>query len=169
LGGGLTALGKQQAKRLAQRLRTFPANMIHHSTLRRAVETTRIIARALPDVPLRPARVLQECIPCVPLEFADHFANVSPEALERDGRQAQRALARYFVPARSERHGIIVSHGNLIRYFVCTALGAPVESWANADINQCGLSIVRVEPDGRRKLLTFNDTGHLPDHMLTFI
>ena len=91
-----------------------------------------------------------------------------PEALERDRSQAQRAFARYFIPARTDRHEIIVSHGNLIRYFVCSALGAPAEAWANADINQCSLCVIRVEPDGRKVVLAFNDTGHLSEQMLTF-
>jgi broad specificity phosphatase PhoE len=155
--------------RIAKRLRTVPAAVIHHSTLRRAAETAVIVAQALPAVLLCPARLLQECVPSVPLEFAGYFVDMPPEALERDRSQAHRAFARYFVPARTERQEIIVSHGNLIRYFICSALGAPPEAWANADINQGSLCVIRVEPDGRKVVLAFNDTGHFSERMLTFI
>ncbi|MGH2522771.1 MAG: histidine phosphatase family protein [Anaerolineales bacterium] len=170
LGGSLTALGKRQARLIARRLSALPIRVIHHSTLRRARETAEIISARFSDVPLRPSRLLCECTPCIPLGFTEHFSHLSPETIEQEGQQAQRAFEKYFRQARrGERHEVVVCHGNIIRYFVCRALQVPPEAWANTDIHHCGLSQVEIRPDGRVKLISHNDTGHLPESMRTYV
>lgn len=170
LGNGLTALGRKQARLAARRLSSLPIAVIHHSTLRRAAETADIIAAKFPGVPLRPARLLWECVPSVPAGFEAVFAHVPPEEIRRDRRRAARAFAKYFKRARGgDRHEIVVCHGNLIRYFVCCALQAPPEIWANADVHHCGFSVIVINPDGRVRLVSHNDTGHLPRPMQTFV
>jgi len=197
LGGGLTALGREQAEFTAQRLAGLPINMIHTSSLRRAAQTAGIIALHFPEAPVKPARVLWECIPFMPKKFVqwyqEHAAelesgkariphpylqwlNIFPhtipfEKIEAGFRQAERAYARYFKPVRgaNDRHEMIICHGNLIRYFVARALGAPPESWVHSDIANCGLSEVIVASDGTTMLIAHNDTGHLPDGKRTFL
>jgi len=169
LGGRLTALGRKQAELTARRLSQLPISVIHHSDLRRAVETAEIIARKLPGVPLRQSRQLRECIPNVPAAFGGHFANVSKEELVRGHEQAKNAFMRYFKPARGgERHEIVVCHGNLIRYFVCCVLQASPDAWANMDIYNCGISEVKIEPN-KMMLVCHNDAGHLPDALKTYV
>src|SRR5262249_36187878 len=91
LGGSLTELGKMQAQLAAQRLSKLPIRVIHHSTLRRAAETAAIIAALRPTVPLRPSRLLWECIPCVPYGYADEFAQTQAAEIEQGRRQAEHA------------------------------------------------------------------------------
>ncbi|MBA3470067.1 MAG: histidine phosphatase family protein [Herpetosiphonaceae bacterium] len=170
LGGRLTELGRTQARLTAERLRNLPIATIHHSTLRRASETANIIATAVDAVPLRPARVLWECLPCIPPHLTQQFAHLSEAVIERDALQAERAFERYFkAAAQVTRHEIIVCHGNIIRYLVCRALQVPIESWANTDIHNCGISEVAIESDGRMMLISHNDTGHLPYDLRTFV
>ena len=170
LGGRLTELGRTQAHLTAERLRHLPITTIHHSTLRRASETASIIASAVTAVPLRPARVLWECLPCIPPHLTQQFAHLSEAVIEKDALQAERAFERYFkAAAKITRHEIIVCHGNIIRYLVCRALQVPVESWANTDIHNCGISEVAIESDGRMMLISHNDTGHLPYDLRTFV
>src|ERR1041384_4104385 len=64
--GVLTDLGRQQAKRLAERLRGTKFTAIHHSPWDRAAETAAIVAEPHAGVPLEPSELLQECIPAVP-------------------------------------------------------------------------------------------------------
>jgi broad specificity phosphatase PhoE len=165
--GSLTDLGRQQAALTGRRLRTLPIDVIHHSTLRRARETAAIIAAELPGVPVHVSQLLCECIPYVnEALLAKWFAKAPRDELEAGGRQAEQAYGRYFKPARgADRHEIIVCHGNIIRYFMCRVLQAPPEVWINADINNCGITEVRIEPNGWMRLVSHNDTGHLPYEM----
>jgi broad specificity phosphatase PhoE len=81
------------------------------------------------------------------------------------------AFARYFKRPRSgERHELLVAHGNIIRYFVRRALGDPIAKWLRMNITQCGLTVIVVGPRrGRVVLMSFNDVGHLPPKMRTFL
>ncbi len=168
LEGALTALGRRQAGRAARRLRGLPIDVIHHSDLRRAVETAAIIARQLPGVPLVEHRRLRECVPAVPAAFRKHFSALDLAGLARDRAHAERAFAFYFRAVRGEdRHEVIVCHGNLIRYFACRVLGAPPEAWANMDVHNAGLTRVEIEPR-RRRVVSMNDTGHLREDELTY-
>ena len=197
LGNGLTDLGREQAELTAQRLRALPIDIIHHSPLRRAAETAKVIAAACPDVPVRPARLLQECIPYLPAPFIEWYTSSSDEEIwekrqhlpsdlkpwldmwaagtewsriEQGMQQARRSFEKYFVPAhRSTRHEIVVCHGNILRYFVCRALNVAEDAWIQTDVHNCGISEILVEPNGRTMLVSHNDTGHLPYPLRTYI
>jgi serine/threonine-protein phosphatase PGAM5 len=196
-GNGLTDLGRMQAELTARRLGKLPITIIHHSSLRRAAETARIIAASLPAAPLRPARLLHECIPYLPAAFVEWYTGSSDDEIlvkrqklppelsqwlnlwpagtewsliEQGMRQARRAFEKYFIPAhRSERHEIIVCHGNILRYFVCRALQGDGDAWIHTDVHNCGISEIVVESSGRALLISHNDTGHLPYELRSYI
>src|SRR5262245_25278384 len=138
--GPLAATGREQARLTARRLQAFPLQVIHHSDLQRARETAAIIADQFPGLPLRASPLLRECIPHVPERaalspsFRRLFARLPGEVLEQGRAQAEAAFAAYFKPARgTDRHELVVSSGNLIRYFMCRVLGAPPGAWWKAD------------------------------------
>lgn len=167
LGGSLTPIGVKQAQLTAQRFSSLPITAIHCSTLRRAAETAEIVAQEL-DVPLRRSRGLWECAPCIPPAYAKYFKGYSPESLARDKKQAEKAFDRHFKRAQGkDKHEIVVSHGNLIRYFICRVLQVQPEAWGNMDLCNCGVSQVLIRPDGRMILISHNDVSHLPDHLVT--
>ncbi|MCP5097371.1 MAG: hypothetical protein GY943_17640, partial [Chloroflexi bacterium] len=115
--GALTEVGQAQSALTAKRLQDYPIQVIHHSTLQRAVETADIIANAFPDVGKRPSPLLRECIPCVPEGMESHFAHIPPEFIAGGMVQAQQAFATYITPlidGDSNQYEIVVSHGNLI-------------------------------------------------------
>ncbi len=164
---GLTPIGVEQAQVTAQRLSSLPISAIHCSTLPRARETADIITQKFPGVPVHRSRALWECIPCVPPARAEYFeifiGDLSPGKI-----QAEKAFDKYLKPARGDdKHEIIVSHGNLIRYFVCRILQAPPESWAEMDTNNCGISQVQIQSNGAIRLVSYNSVGHLPRHLIT--
>ena len=170
LGGGLTPIGVEQAKLTAQRFRSLPISAIHCSTLRRAAQTAEIIAREFPDIPLQRSRGLWECSPCIPPipVYTEYFAQVPAEDIAQGRKQAEKAFDRYFKRARGkDKHEIVVSHGNLIRYFVCRALQVQPEAWGNMDLCNCGISEVLIKHDGWMVLISHNDVGHLPNHLIT--
>ena len=192
-GPGLSLLGWKQAHITAQRLAALKVDAIYTSSLRRTMETARIIAVEFPNVPIRPSALLWECIPAMP-DFAVEWhktqlngdtsrTKIPPEVkpwvnlwmedtsikeIEAGFEQARQAWLKYFVPSRGkDRHDIIVCHGNIMRYFVMRALIVPPEAWRNADIYNCGISEIVIEGDGRIMLLSHNDHGHLPSEMKT--
>jgi serine/threonine-protein phosphatase PGAM5 len=193
-GPGLSLLGWKQAHLTARRLARLKIDVIHTSSLRRTMETARIIAVEFPDVPIHPSSLLWECIPAMPdfaVEWHKAHPNVDTDAIKippevkpwvglwdedtsvkeiEDGfEQARQAWLKYFVPSRGkDRHDIIVCHGNILRYFVMRALIVPPEAWQNTDMYNCGLSEIVIEGDGRIMLLSHNDHGHLmPEGMKT--
>ncbi|HRW09206.1 MAG TPA: histidine phosphatase family protein [Caldilineaceae bacterium] len=170
--GGLTPAGVQQAEFTAQRLQALPIDCIYSSTLPRAMQTAAIIAQAIPGVTNTAHRDLWECIPHVPAKLAAWAKKYPAAALKQDQEQADAAFTRYFQPIAgdetADRHELLVCHGNLIRYFICRTLEVSLDAWINMYPHNCGVSIVQIQPDGDCKLIAFNDTGHLPTHLLTF-
>ena len=168
LDGGLTPIGVEQSQLTAQRLGVFAITAIYYSTLPRAAETAQIIAQELPSVPIHGSRGLWECIPSVPAALAKDFAKTFVGDLSQGKEQAERVFDKYFKRARGEeKHEAVICHGNLIRYLVCRVLQAPPESWVNMGTFNCGISQAVIESDGKMWLMTYNDVGHIPDHLRT--
>jgi hypothetical protein len=40
-------------------------------------------------------------------------------------------------------------------------------SWLQMTTGNCGLTVVRIKPDGSMKLVSFNDMGHIPPNLRT--
>ncbi len=168
LGGSLTPIGVEQAQLTAQRFSALPITAIHCSTMPRAAETAEIIARELDDVPLNRSRGLWECMPCIPPAWAEYLKGYSAESIARDKAQAEKAFDKYFKRAQGEdKHEIVVSHGNLIRYFICRVLQVRTEGLGNMDMCNCGISEVFIKPDSQMTLVSHNDVSHLPEHLIT--
>src|SRR3954452_90156 len=145
--GGLTDDGKEQAALTAQRLQGLPISVIHHSNLRRAIETAKILAAPFPGVTLRASSLLRECIPCVPEGYESQFEGIPSAFIERGGLQARQVFDTYVVPSdQDDQAEIVVSSGNLIRYLVCRTLGAPAEAWVHTDTQHCGITEIRIRP-----------------------
>lgn len=194
-GPGLTLLGWKQAHLTARRLASLTIDVIYTSSLRRTMETARIIALEFDSIPIRPSALLWECIPAIPdyaIEWHRTHPNADPDKvkvpvqmkpwvglwgeevtlkeIEEGFEQAKAAWEKYFVPVAprgKDRNEIIVCHGNIMRYFVMRALMVPPEGWQNTDIYNCGISEIVIHSDGRIMLMSHNDNGHLPDEMKT--
>ena len=81
--GRLTMLGREQVALAAGRLAGLPITTIHHSTMRRAVETAEVVAARFPRVTLQPSALLRECIPFVPIGYESMFARFTPDVIAR--------------------------------------------------------------------------------------
>jgi probable phosphoglycerate mutase len=170
--GSLTALGREQAALVAERLAALPVAAIHHSDLRRATETAAIIATRLPGATLRPSPLLRERVPAIPTGFEPLFAHIPPDRVAQDGPRADEAFAAYFAPLlgdAADRHEIIVSHGNLICFLACRVLGAPRDAWLHADMQLCAVCEVIVGGSRRIALERLNDVAHLPLHLRLYV
>lgn len=68
-----------------------------------------------------------------------------------------------------EKHEALICHGNIIRYLVTKALGVDTSKWINFDIFQCSISTVSIEANGKLRLITFGEIGHISPGKRTHI
>lgn len=175
LGGLLTDLGKQQAQMVGALLSGMNLSAIHCSSMRRAEETAQIIAQLIPNIEPNPTKLLWELIPTIPphLEvvfqaMSDQNPHFNIDEVPQKREVANEAFDKFFRPSSNEADSLaIVCHGNLIRYLVCLALDINPDKWCNMYINHCSLTSIQIELDGSIVLVSYNETGHLPNHMKT--
>jgi len=170
VGRELTPLGIAQAKLLSARLNAMSVqfNSLISSTMTRARQTAIVINQDFPELVLLQDSLICECTP--PTWREDVMADETESELEKCKENIEEAFEKYFVPSPDEndRHDLIVCHGNVIRYFVTKVLNVNSMSWLQMSITNCSLTIIRINPDGRMKLDTFSDYGHIPENMRTF-
>lgn len=170
LQGGLTALGREQAYLSGSRLAALPLTALHTSSMRRAAETAAFAARHHPGLALQTTELLWECLPSVPPEYADEWG-AEIDAVAANQARLRDAFAAYFRPPTGPRdeHELIVAHGNVIRHFVARVLSADIHAWRNMGIHNCGLTTIQILQNGYTSVISFNDTGHLPDTLRTWL
>jgi len=167
-GGTLNDVGMTQAAALGERLAKVEFTAIFHSTSLRAVETADILAFSLPSLPREGADVLRECVPTRPADAdltdsqRDFFAQLPAEVVESGAIQAREAVARFSAVGDVDRIDLLVTHGNLINFFVADAMGAPAAGWLRPVDYHCGVTVIRYHSDVPPRVLCVNDTGHLP-------
>lgn len=165
-GGRLTPLGREQAlitgRWLVEQNGTPRALSLWSSTLPRARESAELIAHSFPLVKVRSVGVLRE-------GMYSKVKGYEIPARERkeDRARASAAWSRFFRTSRSDRLEIVVCHGNLIRYLVCRVLHAPVVRWTRMNSNHCGITRVLVRDTGAIRMVTYNETSHLPSKLVT--
>ena len=163
-GGILTAVGKRQARRTARFFRGLPIKVVHTSDLWRATQTAEIISEALPKVPIRSTRLLREMIPT---GLPGRRVRVPLKRRKESRDDLQKIIRRYFKPARSVRHELVVCHGNLIRALTCTALNVRLTAWYQMGTYNCSITRFAVHGNGKIWLESFNETGHLTSSLIT--
>ncbi|HNS01558.1 MAG TPA: histidine phosphatase family protein [Anaerolineae bacterium] len=173
----LTDLGRQQARLAANRLRSYPINVIYSSDLLRASETAQIIGQALGLTPI-PESALRE------LDIGAWTGLTWAEIRERYPEQAAAMSAGQDVPRGGgeslgelqdrlaaaaqnivSRHPgdtvLVVSHGAALRSLVAHVLGASLDQMHRiAILGNTALSVVQMR-DGHLRLVSYNDTAHL--------
>jgi probable phosphoglycerate mutase len=168
----LSALGRDQIERLAERLAEAPPDRIVSSDIARAVESAEIISNRLGmpfdrHVPLREIDVGEakgasyaEAARRWPAVFLPEGEGRFPRG-ESFAEVADRAAAflRERVIAIGERV-LVVTHGGVVRGVAARLLQLPLAAVATFVIDNASLSVFRFEM-GAVQLVTWNDTAHL--------
>jgi serine/threonine-protein phosphatase PGAM5 len=169
-GMGLSALGVAQARLAGARLAAWPQRIdgLYASPLRRARETAATIGESLPaGSRFAIDEDLAECTP--PTRRTEVTAREKPADLAACQAQLDRLFARYFTPAAGgkPRTDLLVCHGNVIRSMVTRALGVDPQAWLEMSVGHASVTVIRVESDGRMKVISVGDVGHIPPGLLT--
>jgi serine/threonine-protein phosphatase PGAM5 len=165
---GLLPLGIAQAKLAGARLAAMRGSFatLLSSPMTRAHETARVIGAELPGLAIEIVPDLAECTPDT--RRKEVIKNETPDAMAACSAQIDRFFAQRFVPASgAETREIYVAHGNVIRSLLMRALGVDREAWLEMSVGHASVSEVIVEPDGRFKVISAGDVGHLPPNLQT--
>jgi serine/threonine-protein phosphatase PGAM5 len=164
LDPGISPLGVAQARLVAARLVTVPVRFdsLASSTMNRAIDTAMVIHQIFPNLPMTRTALIEECTPPT-TRTAGHPSGEEQSACVR---RLDAAYADMFRPARqAEVHDIVVAHANVIRYLVTKALGVDTRAWIGMSLAHASLTIVRIQPDGKARVLAVGDIGHVPPNL----
>jgi broad specificity phosphatase PhoE len=168
--GSLTEAGREQALCLGKRLASTPLTEVFHSPVKRAAETAALVCSALDNVPVSVSPLVADYLPYAPSaaelapEFASvalaHVADYSTQQHELGPDLAKRALAEFTAPV--PRSDLIITHSQIVCWFVRAALGAPASRWLGINAANAALTIIQYRQGWPPNLVTFNDLSHLP-------
>jgi serine/threonine-protein phosphatase PGAM5 len=168
LGPHLAPLGVAQARLVGARLAGLPGRFdaMYVSPVQRARDTAAIIAADVPGSRFEVVDDLAECMP--PTRRTEAVADEKPADLAACKQQLDRLFVRYFRPATGHaRTELMVCHGNVIRNMVVRALGVDSRAWLEMSVGNASITRILVEPDGRYKVISVGDVGHLPPSLRT--
>ncbi|KAG7400144.1 Serine/threonine-protein phosphatase pgam5, mitochondrial [Phytophthora boehmeriae] len=190
----LSQMGRQQAgftgKYLGMLLSRIPTRhgvSIYHSDMTRAVETAAIIGNDVGEVTLNANRLLREGWPGTPYSTGfpvggdaaarknSSFGAAMQERARLDTERMDSAFTTFFSSFAEveeeedeESYCVLVCHANLIRFFLCRALGVDAAStWGHFEINHCGVTRIDMCANRPIKVVAVNETGHLPQSLIT--
>jgi serine/threonine-protein phosphatase PGAM5 len=168
LGGEMTSMGVEQAQLTAQRLSSYPITAIYSSSLLRSVQTARILASAFEGIQVDESDLLWEITPPVPYLLIKYAKEINGKQVAKDLRRVEEAYIKYFKPAgEHDEYEVVVCHGNVIRYLICRVLNVSIYSWLNYEIFNCSISEIEIDEYGHTKLVSYNESCHLPEHLKT--
>ncbi|KAL3674356.1 hypothetical protein V7S43_000312 [Phytophthora oleae] len=186
----LSQMGRQQAELAGKclgmahnRIPTRHDITIYHSDMTRAVETAAIIATNFGEVSLNPSALLREGWPGTPYSTDSSVGGARSnsafggmeERSRMDVERMQKAFNWFFLSSGEaqdeddeESYCVLVCHANLIRFFLCRALGIDAaNTWGHFEINHCGVTRIDVCANRPIKVTAVNETGHLPQSLIT--
>ncbi|KAJ0401647.1 hypothetical protein P43SY_001279 [Pythium insidiosum] len=152
---------------------------IYHSDLSRAVETASLIHENFSgsSAPI-PSSLLREGWPGTPFapdqtppQFLKPRTEEESELDRQDQARMELAFTKFFAETVDDDDGsfrVIVCHANLIRFLLCRALQIPPTNvWGHFEINHCGVTRIDICHSRPLKVMTMNETGHLPHSLVT--
>lgn len=168
IGPGISPLGSAQANLAGARLAALQIKFDSYyvSPMQRARDTASVMGRNFPESKFGVVDDLAECTP--PTRDMKIMAEEKPEDLAACKAALDRVFAAYFKPSQGrEKTELFVCHGNVIRYLVTRSLGVDPIAWLSMSVGHASITKIRIEADGRFKVIAVGDVGHFPPAMLT--
>jgi probable phosphoglycerate mutase len=166
----LTDAGRAQAQLMGERLASMSLTEVFHSPVKRAAETASLVSASLKDVPVSVSPLVGDYLPYAPSaaelapEFATvalaHVADYSTQQHEVGPGLASRAIEEFTAPV--SRADLIITHSQIVCWFVRAALGAPAARWLGINAANAALTVIQYRPGWPPVLVAFNDQSHLP-------
>ncbi len=171
LGPHLSPLGVAQAYLAGGRLAGGPAEAggkrldgLYVSPMLRARDTAAAISHDFPGRTFKVVDDLAECTP--PTRRTEVTRGEASKDLAGCKARLDRVFARFFQPSTTrERTDLLVCHGNVIRYLVTRALGVDTQAWLEMSVGHASITRIRVQADGRFKVIAVGDVGHIPPNL----
>lgn len=169
--GDLTDTGREQARRLGQRLTNLPLTAVWHSPLPRAADSARHLNIFLSgSAPVSEAPELIDHVPYVPpieetpQPWVPFFDGYDREEAEAGHEVAGSLLARFAgTPEKGDDvHELLITHAYPIAWLVRDALGAPAVRWLGINSANTALTLIEYRPAVPPSIVMFNDMSHLP-------
>lgn len=171
----LDAVGRDQARRVAERLGTLDVAAVYCSDLARARQTAEPLAGSLRlpiearadlreiDVGKAAGLTKDELRAQYPAIFAEGWHRVAFPGGESYEQTALRVTAAAREIAAAHRGGrvVAVTHGGAIRAAVAGLVGISLEILGGVFVMNTSITRISVDEHGRGRLLTFNDAAHL--------
>jgi len=174
----LSALGRQQSEATARALLGKPIEALFASPLRRAYETAEIIAARLKLEVRTDPRLKEINVGIFQDQLRSDLEKHHPEALREwlsgrpdyaiPGGESRAQLARRGREAFEEIFGlgfeqvVVVAHGGLLVSTIKSLLNIPLENPPLA-LENCSITTLSRDGDGRVELLGLNQTDHLAE------
>lgn len=168
IGPAISPMGSAQANLAGARLAGLQIKFDSYyvSPMQRARDTAAVIGRNFPESKFKVVEDLAECTP--PTRDKKIMADEKPADLAACSAALDRVFAAYFKPAHgSAKTELFVCHGNVIRYLVTRSLGVDPVAWLSMSVGHASITKIRIEADGRFKVITVGDVGHFPSTLLT--
>ncbi len=168
IGPPLSPIGVAQAHLAGAALLQLPVHFDHLyvSPMQRARNTAAVIAEDFPGRGFEVLDDLAECTP--PTRRTEITKHEKPADLADCQKQLDRVFTRFFKPATAgDQADMLVCHGNVIRYLTTRALGVDTAAWLEMSVSHASITTMRIEADGRIKVIAIGDVGHIPPNMRT--
>jgi serine/threonine-protein phosphatase PGAM5 len=166
IGPHLAPLGSAQAHLVGARLAGMPGRFdgMYVSPMQRARDTAAIIGESFPG---RHFEVVNDLAECVPPTWRTDVVKDYSRAEQADCKaQLDRVFARFFKSAAGRpQRDLLVCHGDVIRYLVTRALRVDTKAWLEMSVGNASITVIRVQPDGRMKVIAVGDVGHIPPNL----
>lgn len=158
----LTIKGKHQIIELAKRLKKSKIDIIYSSDLERASITAREIQKNCKNLELIETQELREIFRLI--IGGDPKVGTRPNRFEEDLERAENFWKKMI--NWKYKNVAIVCHGNIIRFFLSKAIGAPAKYFNNFEIDPASVSIININKN-KSKVVLVNDIAHIPKELIS--
>jgi broad specificity phosphatase PhoE len=164
--GELSRKGKEQAKKLGEKLKEENIDIIYCSDLRRAHKTAKEVSK-YHDKPLIPTQGLRE-LDKGPFNGKKNLTLYwrEVEHLLENPWKAEKRVKEFFEETLEKHFGktvVFVTHGAFLRVLIRVIEDKKIDNsiFEDEKMKNCSISIYEFDKDKKPKLITFNDVRHL--------